>query len=837
MHLPDSHVAALSEFDAPVIFVTLTDLGDVRVLPSLLATGWGVIAFAHTSLVPVLHAVVLAEGWNEMEGIAGVFVLDASARDEVLANLEAPAVAFVAADALLPDGWHADLLAVEDASPRVGLIAPVTVSSGGSDQRIVLAPEERAALADGSMPYRRRAAFGVETSPVVEVDDTLVFLTRAGVAALFRDGVGLPDLGRWTWPDAGLRLRAAGLDTVVAERLLVPRQTETPQRPEQPPTWRDWANRRAFYARWQERTSEPVVVATILARFLRWRDVEMLSATVAAALTVADAVVVLVGNHPGDVPQEEIPRGASTDAETERCRKLLRSCPLGCPTERVVKMMESWVVDIARGATTAGPARLQVDVWDGTSRHARDAARRIGRGPNVWQLDLVPGEVVAEDVTRGELHRLATHPNPLVLAYDVEILTHWDTARLARIDAPWGSGRGGSTAPRFVRVDSIDRETQAIPAAGVRVSGVRLRSFALLRPSDRAALLQGPVVEDRLVMAAVPGTVGIGLHMLVYEREQPEDVARWCDELHGLARAYAFVWTSPVVEDTAHLRDAFAGLAASHGRMHGRCVDHLLDNHLAQARNAGIDALAAKDIREGAGLAWALFFDPDEWLQDPILDAMELRARAAEYRAGYLLKFRNRRLHGPPSQSESLRMSTLDPARPMRMSGRVHEDFFREAVPAIQKTQHPRVGVCDMVVGHRGLALSDVRNREKLDKYEAMLLLQLKDDPEDSGTWVSLAWHYVEAGRPAEAEKALLRAVRHAGDAYLPFQEMGQFQLRGAASWWQQALARLVPASPAYSRAKAVVDALAKLAPEPGRTSSIDGATDLPSVDDVVGAR
>ena len=320
----------------------------------------------------------------------------------------------------------------------------------------------------------------------------------------------------------------------------------------------------------------------------------------------------------------------------------------------------------------------------------------------------------------------------------------------------------------------------------LRTAGIRLRSFGMMTAFDRARRTPYGDKHERMQLSKFNPANGVGLHMLTYHREHAEDMARWLDDIHGLIDEVAFVWTDPPDVDRPATMDAVAS------RFGARWVAHELNNHIAEARNAGINELAKNDR-----LGWAMFFDPDEWLGDREADCRALRRMAdSPHRWGWLLRVENPRADGAaPTISDSMRLSRLDGDRTMRMSGRVHEGFG-ESIKAVQTREHPGLLYAPFMLKHRGMAFDATRMGEKLDHYESMLRLELGENPHNPGAWVSLGWHYANDGHLTHAVECYNRGIQCAGHSYLPFKELTFFHLREARALMAMCKERLVDTHP-----------------------------------------
>jgi hypothetical protein len=345
-----------------------------------------------------------------------------------------------------------------------------------------------------------------------------------------------------------------------------------------------------------------------------------------------------------------------------------------------------------------------------------------------------------------------------------------------------------------------------------------MRRYRFLRPVDRES--RGLIgSEDSLRVRAWRARCGIGLHCLVYEREEPEDIARWLDHVHGVVDKAVLVWTDEWSESdklwTEHESHRSGATMADWPKtgpsealmdiawMHGaEWVHQPLDDHLAQARNAGIDTLEEARQTTEPGLAWAWFVDPDEWLQSAAVDCRAIRAMAESDRWGWLFQTANYRNNGKtPMVSDSVRMSRLDDDCSMRMDGRVHEGFSSSLHAFGEKGIHPRWAYAPFVVQHRGMAFDEVRMGEKLDHYEHLLRLELDERPHNPGAWVSLGWHYMNDGHTGQGLECYRRGIACAGRSYLPFKELAYHHLREARLLMEQCVDRLEPGHQFYDLA------------------------------------
>lgn len=331
---------------------------------------------------------------------------------------------------------------------------------------------------------------------------------------------------------------------------------------------------------------------------------------------------------------------------------------------------------------------------------------------------------------------------------------------------------------------------------------------------------------------------GIALHVLLYRGEKASALAALLDNIRGVVDRVVLVWTGPwtdadkawlMAPDPAEVareaeRDALraqlveagrpapqrlraaqqgdaeavpADVATGPTRDHARIAEWFgcewihqpLDEDLAGARNAGLDAIAIRARALGTG--WSLFFDLDEVLSAPYQDAVCLRRMAECSDAhGWMFAFNNHH-KGGPSRSESIRMARMIPE--MRFAGRVHESFDG-SLAVLSETKDITVRVAPFAVDHFGLALDDAGLKRKMTGYQRKLLLQLEDDPHDGSAWVSLALHYFNDDRHDKGLECLERAVACPGRGYLPFRELAMYHLRRGTLMLSEAIRRSSPA-------------------------------------------
>jgi hypothetical protein len=756
----------------------------------------------------------------------------------------------VAQEARVAPGWLAGLVAcLRPAAAhgmgdrtlvgldRVGVVAPCMDQTPADAQRLDLAPED-VAMGLGAYAAARLQHFHGAASVADVVGGALVLLTGKAVHDLLDGGLVAPECGAWAWADLCLRAADAGHRTVVSEGVFVGHAVPVPPGAQVPGQVGD---RLALYARHEPRRSHRLVVV-VHARFTALHDLRMLQVCLRNLAPLVDGVAVVATTNPLDM-QADPSFGADLRQLNARARRLLEGCS-GATADKVGEALSAWCAAVVADNPQARVGKLSTRAlaYQGPAdlRMQRNAGLRLAEELAADAvLVMAHDELVEDRVTAHTLQRMLAHPNPLVRSFDVGFVWHHGTTLLVRDDAPWGHGgtyKGGPHGARLYRLRGKGAglvlpgaHAPALPDHGPaahRVAALRLRRLGAVRDQDRQRLAPDDSGEGMQVTDWNPDN-RMGLHVLLYRNEDPDDLARWLDQVHALVDHVALVWTDAWAEgdkgwtvtpddqvralqadtwpDTGPSR-AMAAVAMAHG---AEWVHEPLDDNLAQARNAGIHAL-----HDHGGLAWALFIDPDEWMAQPLQDAAALRSMACSTRWGWLMQVANYRADGgTPTLSDSVRMSRLDSGRRMVMDGRVHEGFGK-AIKGLQADGiHPRLTYAPFRLLHRGLAQDDASMAAKLAKYDRLLRMQLDDDPHDPGAWVSLGWHYLNDGHQDQGLECYHRALACAGTAYLPFKELAFHHLRQARDLLDQCDDRLTAGHQFHQLLQAMRQWLAQHAP------------------------
>lgn len=647
-----------------------------------------------------------------------------------------------------------------------------------------------------------------------------------------------------------------------------------------PDMQRGMRNRLAYYVDHRQNTQREnqKIIAVYRVKLETGNDLGLFRASLVGMSRLVHGFAVLLTDNPLEMGksadfQEVIPTLSPIDREMlGRCMNADRSA---ADPQKVATAVMQWILATLRAfqdSHGAKPVHTVVECWTGAFNERDERNRVIEIGEKMgadwlWSVDHdeLPEERISADLVR----RWITHPDPMVSHWDFSWLNHWDSERQIRGDAPWGDAvngrptyRGGMHGYRLWRVNKaapgrIMAGTENglhcgnSPEAGgqaKRISGFRFRHLGYMRHFDRVRKLkryseQDPNPNPWLVGADGYGHLiqeegatfypyvqhnGIGLHMLVYERESADDVASVLDHLYGVVDRVVLVWTGEWADsDQGWLQDGDAPfsleewpstgpgreLAQVASLFKASLIHHPLADNIAEARNAGISYL--RQFRH-QGLGWALFLDPDEVLQTPMEDAIAIRRMAEVSNGwGWLFRFHNLQPGGkPPTASESLRMTRLDPEGLMMMNGRVHEGFEIATQTLVERGEHPQLRYSPFVVLNVGQKLDDSAMQLKLEKYVRLLRLELEDHPDSVKAWVSLGLHAENEGDEAAAMECYRRAMVCPGNSYLPFKEAALYHLRMARILVGEVVERTAGAHAYHRIAKEQLEWLRENAPD-----------------------
>jgi len=542
------------------------------------------------------------------------------------------------------------------------------------------------------------------------------------------------------------------------------------------------------------------------------KDIITLRKSIQKSATVANSFAILLTGNP--LQACEAPDWKEHEALFNKDDiAWFRACSEG-DIEQIRKATAGWVASVA--AKTAGnmASTVEAGVYQGAMDEELERGQTLSLTAKLepdWVLLLDQDEILEGRASRRLMERLMSHPDPSVTAWGFSWATHWDSEELCRVDSPWGDDgeyRGQNGSVKMFRTKPLSDEQIA------KECSIRTRSYSMVRQQDRihqymkareispSANHNYMLDDEGMIMCKFVEHNGIGLHVLAYEKEDPQDYVRLFDQLYGIVDDIVIVWTgdkdgiSDSMMDVVDLYDA-------------TLIKVPLDKHLANARNAGIDYLESK------GCAWALFFDPDEVCEDWQQMARHVRRMAEISNSwGWMVKFDNVQRDGQSSESETLRMTRVDGNGTMRMNGRIHEGFGNSLNAIRDAGVHPRIRYAPFKMVNTGQAMSDEQVQAKLEKYTDLLLEEIKHDTDCVQAWVALGLQCENDGSINDAVRCYENGVKCSGNSYLPHRELGSYHMREAKRYFSNVLDRISSAHGSYDATKKLVEVLEQIAPE-----------------------
>lgn len=684
-----------------------------------------------------------------------------------------------------PSGWQATItdnvaaavqtaIAMDDARHvhvfrSDAMVSPlwVPMSAQGLTQWPIVAPGgpqfpggQRVTTADGveSFGAACEAAAGQHAGRFVRADwvaPHAFAIDRAKLEELGDLDVELRDLG-WALRDFALRCREAGLAIMVAPGVYCYLAGAGPH------LWHeDTAGRLLYYRKHAARTVEAdhVLAALWVVQPTSRHQLDMLRRSVSAVAGLVDLVHVVLTEHAGRFEEGDGPPNHDTAIE-----RMARPDDVG----KAAAAFQRWLQGVA------GDARTAVDVissYPSVQVLEQLATRRTREHGATWCLRLTEADQL-EPTTRTELDRLMRHPDPMVVSYNLGIRFAWDSPSLLREDPPFGDGGAltgdteGTNDWRLYRTNGPRMATD-----GGRVANLRLRNIGLVDARWRR-----PGNEDGMIMSRWTDATRVGVHMLAYDGEDPDGLARWLDWTYGLTAEQVVIWTKGDQGVHAFVCEAFGA-----DLVEARQVD---GPDFAAWRNVGLAALEERSV------TWAWTVDPDEWVDHPVGELLAIRRMAEQTgRHAWAFDFRNLREDRTSNSSQAVRMHRLELG--LRYVGRVHETFG-DAVGKLRQVYGPRaLGKYPHTIHNLGTADHDT-GVQKLELYRRLVREELEANPQRSQPWILLGYQYAADGFHAQADACFRQAVQLANDAnYLAPYEAAMQHLRQAKPLLRTALARL----------------------------------------------
>lgn len=618
------------------------------------------------------------------------------------------------------------------------------------------------------------------------------------------------------------------------------------------------ANYINYALKWEHLTQKKQdVVAAYRVSIKCINDIAQLRSSLMKFATVGDGIALLLTNHPKEAlsSYDAVLRGKLNQVDLEffdACAELPDDIS-ECQSE-LQKALLSWV-----GKTVLDyneDLRLNCKVWTGefNERDERnfthDMCDELGAE---WIFSIDADEVIEDRITREKLQRILQHPNPMRKTLDISFINHWETINLVRLDPPFNSMHG----MRIWRNEKIKQRIYAGSPIGLHCGNspemgsyhvicptLRMRHLSHVRGVDRfekykfystkdqeknpilvgnGGSYQHIIKQESLPVSIYNPNNGIGFYMLAYEGESWINIARWFDQIYGSVDVSCMVWTGAWEEsDQAWLEDPtlIESTSKEDWFKTGPCwelahASRLFkftwiyskmnpEDGLAACRNAALDYF--HNLNGDQKPYWVLSMDPDETTDFQSFQLQLRRCAELNDTMAFMFKFANPVGNGKAAGSETIRMFRLD--QRIRYSGQVHETL-EESLNAIKMTGYnPRIDYFPMNFVNQGLNKTPQMMADKLKKYRDLLVIQLEENPYNSGAWVSLGLQYMNDHDWDNAEECLRRACQCSGNAFLAFKEYSYHSLRKAKDLMRAAIKRTPKSHPWFETANAIYEAL-----------------------------
>ena len=734
---------------------------------------------------------------------------------------------------------------------RIGMIGPVSANVAGSQHLAPPTAKVSASALFECAPEDELNSFAAlneqQNDGVVLSADFLsgfcTLYTRDCLQALLDDAGNLLNpayrVGGFDDNDVSVRAAQCGFRLAVAVDTYVHHMGHKTLDMVYPEQQRGLKNASVYLRQWKDYTQrdQRLVAVYRVGLDVPW-DLQILRTSLERTAGLVDGIAILVTKNPNEIHKSsEFKLGSFGPDEAE----LIAATGAEYPDKQAA--LEKWAGKVFAGSSVDFAVLYRdPEGHEWNERDERNAAIELAEqrlNPD-WLISVDHDEVFEDRITRQYMKRLMRHPNPLVMAYDIGFITHWDTPRLHRTDPPYAHKYKQNM--RGYRMWRVNKNAQLRIQTGTekglhcgnvppfseqaqRISGLRMRHFGYMRQQDRwrkfrrykswmdpdpnARLTGGGyahiVQEEAMELNLYSAKNGIVFTMMMHAGERAYDLYRHLDTIYALVDHIVLVWT-----DEAEPSEDVSAIAELFG---AHWVQQRFDGNasLAACRNAGLDYIQEHCA---VGVRWVLTLDPDEHFSRSQKDLIALR-RMGEVTdsLGWMFQFKNYRADGTFNISETVRMFLLDDQGIMRYSGRVHERLERAMRKISENGIHPQVRYAPFMMDHFGLGKSDQQMQKKLDRYTELLAAAIMDDPADCGHWVSLGLQYANDGEYTKQNKCFEIARECAGTAYLPWKVSAQQSLRDARAHLERCVHSLIEGHPYRKEAERMLQWLQKAAP------------------------
>lgn len=374
-----------------------------------------------------------------------------------------------------------------------------------------------------------------------------------------------------------------------------------------------------------------------------------------------------------------------------------------------------------------------------------------------WILSLEADEVLENKVDKIYISRFLSPVNPEVFGYKVNHYHFWDSETKWRVDNPWGKFmdvRLSRLFPgkRIVKdgvVAGLCGYVPSLPTESVRDSGIRIKNYGYVKAGARG---QKKEFYDKLGIKPTGGqtpdfnhlTRENGMHR--YDWVEDNAVTFYTPTKTGGDILYRWLDTNAyfadeilVGNDSDQLSEDDVELINSYNN--ARVVPTVMEDNFAKGRNA---------IIKHATKNWIYQLDIDEYIAD--LCPLRRILDAPGYDA-WMFSINNFQKDGGSMISDTIRLFRNKPG--VEYWGRLHE-----TVDQYSQKNGWKISQSPIQMNHVGYTMQSPEEAyKKMQRYLAINLKQIKDNPMNGMAYYNLALHMLEDQLIEDAEKLLQIAI------------------------------------------------------------------------------
>jgi len=408
-----------------------------------------------------------------------------------------------------------------------------------------------------------------------------------------------------------------------------------------------------------------------------------------------------------------------------------------------------------------------------------------------WIIAIDADEVFEDKFDREYVIKLMNPRNPEVCCYGFHWMTFFEGTTHWRVDGIFGRVRGwrmfrnipGDKAQKIVLGTEIGLHNGNIPSfppENCRWTSIRIKHYGYESPAqcqtkrtfyegidkDKQKALIGAedyahLTPSRLSLMKWKDRNTLSFAVMVSKVEEADLLGDLLEQWYYLADEVVIVITNL---SNAESVERVAHLYTDNVYYFEWCDD------FSKARNFLVSKCTCD---------WIMTMDPDEAFTEygnlHVVKMIELDTD------GFMFKVRNTQKDGVFSISEAVRLFCNNGK--FTYSGRVHENFdellWDKRVTIMQSP---------IAIEHYGYLKSDDEVEQKLQYYEKLNRLQMRDHPKDCRPYFNLALHYRNEGNIERAKSLLLQAIKLNPKFLNAIKELGFMLAREGTEWFKHGM-------------------------------------------------